>query len=185
MYSISDLKNGTNITIDGEPYTVIKYEHSFQGRGGAVLRTTLKNLKTGASLPKTFHGSDKVEPAEISRSKAQFTYADGDSYNFMDNENYEQFEFGKDILGDMTYFLIEGEDVDVMYYNGIPINIGVKPKVELKVIETPPGVKGDTVSGGTKPATLETDLIIQVPLFINEGDIVRVNTAEKSYVERV
>ena len=184
MYSITDLKNATKIIIDNDPYVVMKYEHSKMGRGGAVVRTTLKNLKTGASLTKTFQGSDKIEPADISHSKAQFTYANGDAYNFMDNETYEQFEFSKEILGDIINFLKEGDSVDVMYFNNIPINVSVKPKVDLKVIDTPPGVKGDTVSGGSKPATLETGLVIQVPLFINIGDMVRINTAEQTYVER-
>lgn len=184
MYSITDLKNDTKITLDGEPYVVTKYEHSKMGRGGAVVRATLKNLKSGATLNRTFQGSDKIEPADITNTKAQYTYSDGDVYYFMDEESFEQFEFSEDVLGDTKYFLIEGKTVDVMNYNGIPINVTVKPKVELTVVETVPGVKGDTVSGGGKPATLETGLVIQVPLFINEGDVVRVNTAEKSYVER-
>jgi len=185
MYSITNLKNGTKITIYNEPFVVLKYEHSQQGRGGAVVKTHLKNLITGATLMRTFQGNDKIEPADIRHTKAQFVYADGDMYTFMDDENYEQFELSKEVLSDIIPFLKEGDSVDVMNYNDNPINIVVKAKVELKVIETPPGVKGDTVSGGTKPATLETGLIIQVPLFINVDDEIRVNTAEKTYVERV
>ena len=185
MLSITDLKNNTKITLDNQPYSVVKYEHSKMGRGGAVVRTTLRNLKDGSMLPKTFQGSDKIEPADIQHRKAQFTYSDGDIYNFMDNQSYEQAELSKDVLGDSTKFLVDGMDVDVMYYNDVAINVTLAPKVELKVIETPPGVKGDTVTGGTKPATLETGFVINVPLFINEGDVVRVNVDEKSYVERV
>lgn len=185
MYSITDLKNHTKIILDGEPYVVIKYSHAQMGRGGAVVKTTLRNLKNGSVLAKTFQGNDKIEPADVMFRQAQFTYVDGDMFYFMDNETYEQVQLTKDVIGDTAYFLVEGNDVDLLYFGEHPINITVKAKVELKVVETPPGVRGDTVSGGTKPATLETGLIIQVPLFINVDDQVRVNTAEKSYVERV
>lgn len=184
MYSITDLKIGTKITLRNDPFVVLKYDHIKMGRGGAVVKATVKNLRTGQVLIESFSGSEKVEPAEVLLKKAQYTYSDAGTYYFMDEETFDQFEFSKEFLGDTVYFLMEGQNVDAMYYNGNAINVTVKPKVEMKVIDTPPGVKGDTVSGGTKPATMETGLVVTVPLFINIGDTLRINTETMSYVER-
>jgi elongation factor P len=185
MLSITDLKVGKKIVLDGEPYNVTSYSQSKQARGGSVVKVKIKNLITGAVLQKTFQGNDKIDEADVSRGSAQFTYADGDEYNFMENETFEQFVFTAEQLGEYTNFLIEGTDVDIINFEGNPVNIELKPKIELKVTETPPGVKGDTASGGSKPATLETGLVVQVPLFIKEGDVIKVNTDTSEYVERV
>lgn len=185
MYQITDLKPGTAIQINNESYTVVSSRHSKQARGGAVMRTTLKNLLTGTIIQKTFQGNDKIEPAEAEYSRAQYLYNDGNEYYFMDSSTYDQFSFSKKQLGDLTNYLTDGIDVDIQNINGKPANIKLPPKINLKVIETEPGVKGDTASGGTKPAKLETGTIIHVPLFINTGDTVRVNTETGQYVERV
>jgi elongation factor P len=185
MYSVAQIKPGVAITLDGEPYIVTKSEFSKQARQGGNNKTTLKNLKTGSNIQRTFSGNDRAEPADLARTKCQYLYKDGSQHHFMHNETYEQFEFTDEDLGDNKYYLIEGGDASVLFYEGSPIGIEVPPKVVLKVAKTIPGVKGDTVQGGTKPADLETGLTVNVPLFINEGDSIRVNTDENSYVERV
>ena len=185
MLSITDLKVGKKIILNDEPYLVTSYSQSKQARGGSVVRVKLKNLITGNSLPRTFQGNDKIEEADIERAKSQFTYADGDTFHFMDNETYDQFELSREQLGDLAVYLIEGNDVDVIKFKGNPINIELKAKIDIKVASAPPGVKGDTAAGGSKPATLETGIVVQVPLFVKEGDIIRVNTETGEYVERV
>lgn len=185
MYGITDLKIGTAINIDGQSYIVTSYSQSKQARGGSVVKTTLKNLVTGATIPKTFQGNDKLQPADVGFSKAQYLYTDGENYHFMDGTTYEQFSLSKENLGDQTLYLIEGTDVDIQNIDGSPVNVRLKPKMELTVKHADPGVKGDTASGGSKPATLETGLVIQVPLFIDTGDKVRVNTETGEYCERV
>ena len=185
MYGITDLKIGTAINIDGQSYIVASSHHSKQARGGGVMKTSLKNLVTGATVQKTFQGNDKIDPANVGFSRAQYLYNDGEKYYFMDGTTFEQFELSKDNLGDQTFYLIEGTDVDIQNIDDKPVNIRLKPKIELKVKHTDPGVKGDTATGGTKPATLETDLVVQVPLFINIGDKIRVNTETREYCERV
>lgn len=185
MLSITELKMGTKIILDDMPYVIVQYSQSKQARGGSVVKVSVRNLITGSLLNKTFQGSDKIEEASITRTKAQYMYSDGSDYNFMDNESFNQFSLSTTQLGgNAVKYLIPGTDIDVINFNDEPINIELKPKIEIKVIETPPGVKGDTASGGSKPATLETGLVIQVPLFIKEGDIIRVNTETDEYVER-
>ncbi|EKD48210.1 MAG: hypothetical protein ACD_65C00064G0002 [uncultured bacterium] len=184
MLSIAQLKPGITIKLDGSPYIILSATFSKQARGGGTNNAKLKNILTGATIQKTFQGSDQLEPAEITYSKAQYLYNTGSEYHFMDNENFDQFSFAEEDLGDAPKFLLEGSEVDIQNYEGRPISIRLKPKVDLKVIETEPGVKGNTASGGKKPAKLETGLTIQVPLFINEGDKIRVNTDTHEYVER-
>ncbi len=184
MYSITDLKVGTAIEVDGEVFVVATSQHSKQARGGGVMKTTLKNLKSGSTVPKTFQGNDKIKPADVGYSKAQYLYGDDEQAYFMDNTTYEQFGLNKEVIGDAEYYLIEGEDVDIQNINEEPFNVKLPPKVNLKVESTEPGVKGDTASGGSKPATLETGLVVQVPLFINEGDVLRINTETGQYTER-
>lgn len=185
MYSLTDLKVGTCISLDGEPYIVTAYQHSKQARGGAVVNVKLKNLITGNTLPKTFQGSDKIEPANMTFSKAQYLYNDGDDYHFMEGESFEQFSFSKDVLGDQVLYLVDGTDVDIQNYDGKPIGVRLPVKMTLKIIETPPGVKGNTADGGgNKPAKLETGLKVNVPLFVNEGQSIVVNTDTGEYVER-
>jgi len=184
MLGISDIKTGKNVVLDGAPFTVLYHEQSKTGRAGSVLRTKLKNLITGAVLEKTFQGADQITEADIRKSKAQFLYKEGTDYSFMDNESYEQFSLSKDVLGNLTDYLIEGTEIIVLNFNDTPINIEIPVKVTLKVVEAPPGIKGNTVSTGGKMITLETGLRISAPLFVNEGDLVVVNTEKGEYVSR-
>jgi len=184
MLNISDIKSGKNIVHEKAPYAVIFHEQSKTGRAGSVLRTKLKNLITGAVLDKTFQGADSVEEADIHKSKAQYLYREGDNFSFMDNESYEQFTLPKEVLGASTDYLIEGTEIIVLNFNDIPINIELPAKVTLRVIEAPPGIKGNTVSTGGKVVTLETGLRVSAPLFVNEGDSIVVNTEKGEYSGR-
>jgi len=184
MLSIADIKSGKNIVWEEIPYAVLYHEHSKTGRAGAVLRTRLKNLLTGNVLEKTFQGSEKVYVADIAKSKAQYLYKEGEDYSFMDMESYEQFSLSAESLGSAVDYLIEGTEIIVLNFNGNPINIELPVKMKLKVVEAPPGIKGNTVSTGGKMVTLETGLKISTPLFVNEGDEIIVNTEKGEYVSR-
>ncbi|HFC36144.1 MAG TPA: elongation factor P [Candidatus Moranbacteria bacterium] len=185
MLGISKIKTGKNIVLDGEPYKVLYDEHSKMGRAGAVLRTKLRNLITGAVLEKTFQGADKVEEADVEKTFAQFLYREGDSFIFMDNSSYEQFSLSGDVIGKLKDFLVEGTEVGILNFNGAPINVELPVKIKLKVTEAPPGIKGDTASGGDKLVTLETGAKITTPLFVEKGDVIVVNTEKGEYVSRV
>jgi len=184
MISVAQIKPGLTIKVDGNPFLVLQSTFSKQARGGGTNNTKLKNILTGATIQKTFQGNDQVEPAEIGFSRAQYLYSTGGEYHFMDSTTFEQFTFTAEDLGDATKYLLDGTDVDIQNYENKPIGVRLPPKVDLEVTQTDPGVRGDTASGGRKPAKLETDITIQVPLFINEGDKVRVNTESGEYVER-
>jgi len=184
MIGLNEIKAGVNIVHEGAPFLVLYHEQSKTGRAGAVLRTRLKNLVTGAVLEKTFQGADQVEEADVTKGKAQFLYKEGTGYAFMDNESYEQFTLSSEALGDATKYLIEGTEIMVIYFNGNAINIELPIKMKLKVVEAPPGIKGNTVSTGGKMVTLETGLQISTPLFVNEGDEIIVNTEKGEYVGR-
>lgn len=184
MLNLSDIKAGKNILWEDQPYLVLSHEHSKTGRAGAVLRTKLRNLLTGAVLDKTFQGSEKVDEADMSKTKAQYLYKEGNDYYFMDNESYEQFFFSKDMLLNAPDYLIEGTEVTVLNFNGNPVNIELPIKVTLTVVEAPPGIKGDTAGTGGKVVTLETGLKVSAPLFINEGDKLIINTEKGEYVSR-
>lgn len=184
MLGISEIKSGKNIILNGVPFAVLYHEHSKTGRAGSVLRTRLKNLISGAVLEKTFQGSENVEEADISKSKAQYTYKENDTYNFMDNESYEQFSLQKEALGDNINYLKEGTEVTLLNFNDTPINVELPVKVKLKVIQAPPGIKGNTVSTGGKVVTLETGLQISTPLFVKTDDEIIVNTEKGEYVSR-
>lgn len=184
MLSISDLQTGTFLIYNGAPHQVIFREHSKLGRGGAILRSKIKNLLTGAILDITFKGNEKFDEAEMSRSKAQFTYREADKYNFMDMKSFEQFELPKGQIGMQADFLNEGVEVDVLSWNGKPINISLPFKVDLKVVEAPPSIKGNSAGAVTKQVVLESGAKISAPIFIKAGDIVKVNTQTGEYVER-
>jgi len=184
MLSLSEIKTGKTISLNGEPFVVAFHQHSKTGRAGAVLRTKIRNLKTGAVMEKTFQGSDKVEDADISKTKAQFLYRDGEDFSFMDNTTYEQFSLPQKTIGNLSSYLVENTDVTILNFNGLPINIELPVKIELKVVEAPPGVRGNTADGGTKQVTLETGIKVNTPLFVKEGDILRINTETGEYVER-
>lgn len=184
MLGINEIKTGKNIVLDGTPFAVLYHEHSKTGRAGSVLRTRLKNLVTGAVLEKTFQGAEQVAEADIAKSKAQYLYREGDNFFFMDNESYDQFSLPAAALGNAVNYLVEGTEIIVLYFNGNPINIEIPVKIRLRVVEAPPGIKGNTVSTGGKMVTLETGLKISTPLFVNEGDEIIVNTEKGEYVSR-
>lgn len=184
MLGITDLKVGTKIELDGQPYVVTWNQHSKQARGGGVMKVKLKNLMTGSALERTFQGSDKIEPADVGFRRAQYLYSTGDSYEFMDQESFETISLTTEVLGESTSFLTDGMEVDLLYFGTTPINIQLPPKMAFEVTQTDPGVQGDRAQGGTKPATLDTGYVARVPLFINKGDKVVINTETGEYVER-
>jgi len=185
MYSMNDIRRGLKIEFKGDPYEVIEFLHVKPGKGQAFVRTKLKNLITGAVLEHTFRASDRIPPANLEEKEMQFLYKDGEQYYFMDMETYDQIFLLADQIEYERQFLKENTIVKVLFYKGKPISIELPKQVELQVVETEPGVRGDTVSGGSKPAVLETGATIQVPLFINEGDVVKVDTRTGEYLERV
>lgn len=184
MFSPTDLKKNTLITLDGQPYKVVEYAQKVMGRGGSIVNVRLKNLVTGALIPKTFKGQDKIEPAEVLNRKAQYLYKDGERFFFMDPESFEQFDLGEDLVGSAKDFLKEGDEVEVQFYNGLPINLVLAKNLWLVVTYTETAVKGDTSSSIVKDATLETGLVIKVPAFIKTGDVVSVDTETYAYRER-
>lgn len=186
MLDINDLKKtGVIINYENQPYQIIKSQHTHVARGGASLRAKLKNLITGQTLERVFTSSDKIISADIERSKANFLYAEGNKYYFMDNRSYEQFFLESKILAGQEKFLKEGLTVDVLLFNQSPVNIELPKKIDLKVSEAPPGIKGDSATTPTKNITLETGLKIIVPIFIKTGDIIKINTETGEYVGRV
>lgn len=186
MLDITDLKTGVIIELDNAPYEVVRYQHSKMGRGGAILRTTLKNLLTGANIERTFRGdSEKFAPADIARNKAQYLYQNGNDYTFMDSKTFDQFSIKGSVIGQNSNFLIEGQEVDLIYFNGNPISIQLPLKMKFKITRAEPAVKGDTVSNPSKNATIETGLTIKVPMFVKEGDTILVDTRDSSYLERI
>jgi len=183
MLAINDLKSGTYFIFRGDPYVVVKHDFVKMGRGQGIMKATIRNLKTGQVLEESFKGQEKIEEADIRRSKANFLYQEGNNYYFMDSENYDQFFVTGEQLGDKKQFLIENLDVEVVNFNDTPINIEVPKKIKLKVKLAPPGVKGDTAQGSvTKKVTLENDLVIDVPLFIKQDAEVEINTETGKYV---
>jgi len=183
--NFNEIKTGRRVVLNGEPFEVIYHEHSKTGRAGAVLRTKIRNLKTGSVQEKIFHGSDKVDEANIEKIPSQFLYSDENHCYFMDMETYDQITVDKSALKDSLNFLTEGLDVTILNFDGNPINIELPVKVELEVVEAPPNIKGDTQSGGDKLVTTETGLQITVPLFIESGDKILVNTQRGEYVSKV
>jgi elongation factor P len=184
MYGVTDLKKGVIITLDGKPYRVVDYSQKVMGRGGSIVNVRVKNLLDGSVIPKTFKGAEKIEPAHVETRTVQFLYKDGDSYNFMDGETFEQFELSSDIVGDVSQYLKEGNDVSLQSYEGRVINVELPNNLFLEVTYTENVVKGDTTSSVLKDATLETGLVIKVPSFIKTGDVVKVDTRTGDYLER-
>lgn len=185
MASTSDFRNGMTLEIDGDLWTITYFQHVKPGKGGAFVRTKVKNLRTGRSFEKTFRAGEKVEEADVEDRTLQYLYQDGDSLVFMDNETYDQIPIPVEQVGDDVKFLKENTDVDILFWRGKPVNITLPAFIEAQVTQCDPGLKGDTASGATKPATIETGAVVQVPLFIKEGEKIRVDTRSRSYVERV
>ena len=184
MIAGGDLRPGVKVELDGTPYVVTDYQWVKPGKGGAFMRTKLKNMKTGAIIERTFRTEEKLERAEVEERKVQFLYRTEDAYHFMDTESFDQFTLGEKQLGEASGFLKEGLVISVLFHRGEPAGLVLPTFVELTVVEAEPGVRGDTASGGSKPAKLETGAVLQVPLFINIGDLLRVDTRSGTYVER-
>jgi len=185
MISSNDFRNGVTIVIDGHLWTVIEFLHVKPGKGSAFVRTRLKNVKTGATVERTFRAGEKLERATVDNRDMQMLYNDADGFHFMDTENYENVTLQRDLIGDPADFLKDGMRIAVQFHDGTPIGVDLPAHVELKVEETDPGFKGDTATGTTKPAKLETGASVQVPLFVNPGDLIRIDTRDRRYIGRV
>ncbi|MBD3386271.1 elongation factor P [candidate division KSB1 bacterium] len=185
MASTSDFRTGMVLVLDGELYAINEFQHVKMGRGGAFVRTKLKHLQTGKAIEKTFRSGEKVEDARVIRRQMQYLYREGDLLMLMDHETYDQIGAPSSLIQSGGEFLKEGENVDVLTYNENPIGIEVPTFVELEITETEPGLKGDTVSGATKKAVVETGGTVQVPLFLEEGDKIKIDTRTGEYIERV
>ena len=184
MLSTTDFRRGLKIEINGTPYEIVDFLHVKPGKGGAFVRTKLRNLLTGRITDQTFRSGEKVGKPDLETREMQYLYHDGSGYVFMDMTTYEQLTVSDETLKEKGGFLKDGQEVKVLVYNGQPIDMDLPAAVILEVTETEPGLKGDTVSGATKPATLETGLVINVPLFINTGDKIKVDTRTKEYLGR-
>ncbi|HHU30727.1 MAG: elongation factor P [Bacillota bacterium] len=185
MITTSDFHTGLTIELDGEVYMIVEFLHVKPGKGAAFVRTKLKNIRTGATTERTFRAGEKVERAILDRREMQYLYNSGDDYFVMDNETYEQFSLTREQLGDNIKYLKENMNITVLFYQDKIFGVEMPNFVELVVAETEPGVRGDTASGGSKPAKMETGLIVQVPFFINTGDVLRIDTRTGEYIERV
>ena len=184
MYGPTDLKKNVLITLDGQPYKVIEYSQKVMGRGGSIVNVRVKNLITGALIPKTFKGQEKIEPAEVTTKKVQYLYKDEDKFYFMDPSTFEQYELSNDLVGDSKDFMKDGDEMEIQFYNGSAINLTLPKNLWLEVTYTENAVKGDTSTSVMKDATLETGVVIKVPAFIKEGDVVSVDTETYAYRER-
>jgi elongation factor P len=185
VISTSDFRKGNKIEYKGAPHEIIDFQHHKMGRGGAIVRTKLKNLITGSIFDDSFKGGEKFAKPDLNESSMQYLYNDGDQYHFMNNENYEQIPLSLGQLGDARKFLKENMVVKILFYSGSPIAVEVPMFVELKITKTDPGFKGDTASGGNKPAVLESGLTVKVPFHLSEGDIIKLDTRTSEYIERV
>lgn len=184
MISPNDFKTGLTIEFEGQILQIVDFQHVKPGKGAAFVRAKLKNVETGSVVERTFNPKEKIEKAHIERRTMQYLYAQGDDYVFMDTENYEQVAFTKEQLEGNIKYLIEEMNITILYHKERAIGIELPNSVVLEVVETEPGIKGDTASGGSKPATMQTGLVIQVPFFINVGDKLKVDTRTGSYIER-
>ena len=181
----NDLKNGMTLQLDNGLFTVVEFQHVKPGKGGAFVRTTLKNARTGAVIDRTFRAAERVEQAILEKKDMQFLYSDGDDYVFMDTVTYDQLHVPPAALGDAAGYLVEQATANLAMYQDEIVSVEIPASVELAVTETEPGIQGDRVSGARKPATLETGKVVQVPLFVNTGDRVRVDTRTGEYITRV
>jgi elongation factor P len=185
MIDVNDLRKGVTFELDGELYRVLEYQHHKPGRGNATIRTKLRNLRSGSTVDKTFQSGDRVQDIRLDHSTVQYMYGDGNLYYFLDTESFEQPALSAELLGDAVNYLTEGTTLELSSYEGKPLDIEIPLTVDLKVVSSAPGVKGDTATGATKSATLSTGLTVMVPLFVNEGDTIRVDTRTGQYLTRV
>lgn len=184
MYSTTDFRKGLKVEIDGTPYEIIDFQHFKPGKGGAMVRTKLRNILNGRVLDNTFRSGEKVERPNLESREMQFLYHEGENLVFMDMTSYEQLHMSQEVTGDKAFFLKDAQECRVLLYNEKPIDIEIPVSMVLEVVETEPGAKGDTVSNVTKAAKLETGIVIQVPIFVNTGDRVKVDTRSKEYLGR-
>jgi elongation factor P len=182
--STAEFKKGLKIQFDGEPYAIVDFQHVKPGKGGAFVRTKLKHMRAGRVIDNTFRAGEKVELVDFDEKRMQYLYGDG-QYHFMDLENYEQISLSEGEVGDAAEFLKENTEVEMLFIDGSPVSVALPNFMELRIAKTDPGVRGDTATGGTKPAELETGAMVQVPLFVNQGDIVKVDTRTSEYLGRV
>ncbi len=185
MISAGDFRPGNVVEMDGDLYEVVEFQHNKRGRGTAVVRARVRSLRTGAITERTFMPEERFPQAYLERRRMQYLYRDGDHYVFMDQENYEQLPLDPGLVGDGTRYLTENSEATVVFHEGRPIGLELPNAVELQVTETAPGVRGDTVAGGGKPARLETGATVTVPFFVQQGDRIRVDTRSGAYLERV
>lgn len=184
MIDVNELRKGVTFTLDGELYKVIGYQHHKPGRGKAIIRTKLRNLRSGATTDKNFISGDRVQDIRLDHQTVQYLYSDGDFYHFMDVESYEQFPLPDAVLEDAKPYLVENMEIELSSYGGERLDVELPITVDLRVVDAPPGFAGDTASGATKEVTLETGLKLQVPLFIQDGDVLRIDTRDGRYVTR-
>ncbi|WP_058307475.1 elongation factor P [Gracilibacillus massiliensis] len=184
MISVNDFKTGLTIEVDGGIWQVLEFQHVKPGKGAAFVRSKLRNLRNGNIQEKTFRGGEKVNKAHIENRKMQYLYASGDAHTFMDTQSFDQTELQGNQIERELQFIKENMEVNILTYEGETIGVDLPNNVELTVTETEPGIKGDTASGGTKPATLETGLTVQVPFFVNQGDVLIISTTDGKYVSR-
>jgi elongation factor P len=185
MYDTSDIRKNLKIIVDGTPYTIIEFQFVKPGKGQAFTRTKLRNMLNGNVIERTFKTGEKLEKADLEVRQMTFLYPEGGRYVFMDSQTYEQIDLTAEQLGDSRYYLQDNMQVEVLFWNDRPIGVTPPTFVELRVVETEPGFKGDTTTNALKPAKLETGVTVQVPLFVNEGDILKIDTRTGEYVERV
>jgi elongation factor P len=184
MISSNEFKTGVTIELDNDVYTIVEFQHVKPGKGAAFVRTKLKNVKTGGVVERKFNAGEKVPKAHVERREMEYLYKDGDHYVAMDNESYEQSSLTEAQIGDGVKWLKENMKLGVLFFNGTVIGVDIPNTVQLKVTQTEPGVRGDTATGGSKPATLETGATVNVPFFVNEGDVLIIDTRTGSYVQR-
>lgn len=184
MVSSNDFRNNMTITYEGDAWQIIEFQHVKPGKGAAFVRTKMRNLCTGAVIEKSFNPTERFENAMIDRREMNYLYETDGQYTFMDNETFDQLALSKDQLGDALNFLMENMTVKVVIYEGRILGVELPNTVEMKVVETDPGIRGDTATGGSKPAKMETGYVVRVPLFINEGDTLRIDTRSGDYIER-
>ncbi len=185
MISTADFRNGVRLQVDGQPFYIVEFQHVKPGKGGAFVRTKLKSYITGNVLDRTFRSGERFEEPDLEERDMQFLYATGDQYTFMDTETFEQFTYDKRQLGENADLLKEEMNVKILVYQHQPIAVELPIFIELKVVDADPGIRGDTASGGSKPATVETGAVIKVPLYLEVGEVIKIDTRTRAYVERV
>lgn len=185
MFETRDFRRGLKIEVNGDPWVIVDFQHVNPGKGAAFTRTKMRNLRTGQVVENNIRSGDKVAKPDTDDRKMQYLYRDSEGFHFMDTSNYEQISLSEESIGETKDYLLENSVIQVLFYQGKPLTVETDTFVEMKVKETQPGIRGDTATGGSKPATMETGLVVTVPLHINEGDILRIDTRSGEYVDRV